>query len=128
MILARLCKEAGIPDGVVNVVSGLGQTGNLLAKNMVIRKISFTGSTATGRAVQKAATESNLKVSILSGFVTLTNKAYRTSVWNWEGKAQRLSGKMPIWMPQSPPAYCHLRLAFFSVLPCFLKLGFVTVE
>lgn len=60
--LALLCNKAGIPAGVVNVVPGLGNTGALLAQNMAVRKISFTGSTGTGRAVQTAATNSNLKV------------------------------------------------------------------
>jgi aldehyde dehydrogenase (NAD+) len=59
--LPKLFEEAGVPAGVVNVLSGLGETGSLLASNMVVRKISFTGSTRTGRMVQQAATASNLK-------------------------------------------------------------------
>jgi len=61
LILAPLFKEAGFPDGVVNFVSGAGATGDLLAKHMQIRKISFTGSLGVGRLVLKAAAESNLK-------------------------------------------------------------------
>ncbi|KAK4056393.1 hypothetical protein OIO90_002536 [Microbotryomycetes sp. JL221] len=59
--IATLTKEAGIPDGIVSCLSGLGQTGALLASHMEIRKISFTGSTRTGRLIAKAAAESNLK-------------------------------------------------------------------
>jgi aldehyde dehydrogenase (NAD+) len=52
LYLAQLVHEAGIPAGIVNVVSGLGQTGALLSEHMEIRKLSFTGSTRTGRLSQ----------------------------------------------------------------------------
>jgi aldehyde dehydrogenase (NAD+) len=58
---ARLFKEAGFPDGVVNILTGGGQTGALLASHMDIDKISFTGSGATGRKVVEAASKSNQK-------------------------------------------------------------------
>jgi len=57
----RLFKEAGFPLGVINFLNGGAATGELLAKHMDIDKISFTGSIATGRKVQNAATKSNLK-------------------------------------------------------------------
>ena len=60
-MLAPLFKEAGFPDGVVNVISGAGPTGELLARHMQIRMISFTGSAFVGRKVLAAAAESNLK-------------------------------------------------------------------
>jgi aldehyde dehydrogenase (NAD+) len=60
--LAEYCMEAGIPEGVVNVVTGYGGTaGDALARHMDVDKISFTGSTRTGRALLKASAESNLK-------------------------------------------------------------------
>jgi len=61
LLLAPLFKEAGFPDGVVNFVSGGGATGDLLARHMQIRKISFTGSLGVGKLVLKASAESNLK-------------------------------------------------------------------
>jgi len=61
LALAPLFEEAGFPRGVVQVVSGTGQTGALLAAHMRVRKISFTGSVATGRKIQIAAAQSNLK-------------------------------------------------------------------
>jgi aldehyde dehydrogenase (NAD+) len=61
LIVAPLYKEAGFPDGVVNFISGGGSTGQLLAAHMSIQKISFTGSSSTGRKVQDAAAKSNLK-------------------------------------------------------------------
>ncbi|CAG8629062.1 17561_t:CDS:2 [Gigaspora margarita] len=60
--IAALCKEAGFPEGVVNVLNGPGPiTGAAIAMHMKIDKLSFTGSNATGRSLLKAASESNLK-------------------------------------------------------------------
>lgn len=61
LALGPLFEQAGFPPGVVQVLSGDGSTGALLAKHMKIRKISFTGSIATGKAIQQAAAASNLK-------------------------------------------------------------------
>jgi 4-guanidinobutyraldehyde dehydrogenase / NAD-dependent aldehyde dehydrogenase len=60
--LAQLAVEAGIPDGVFNVVPGLGQTaGKALALHMDVDCIAFTGSTATGRNIMQYAGQSNMK-------------------------------------------------------------------
>lgn len=61
IFLGKLFKEAGFPPGVVNLLSGDGKTGALLASHMNIARISFTGSIAAGRKVQVAAAQSNLK-------------------------------------------------------------------
>ncbi len=60
--LAEICKEAGVPDGVVNVVTGYGpEAGDALARHMDVDKIAFTGSIRSARALMKASGESNLK-------------------------------------------------------------------
>ena len=60
--LAELALEAGIPEGVLNVVTGYGHTtGEALARHMDVDKLSFTGSVLTARALLKASAESNLK-------------------------------------------------------------------
>ena len=60
--LAEYCLEAGVPEGVVNVVTGYGATaGEAMSRHMDIDKISFTGSIRTARALMRAAGESNLK-------------------------------------------------------------------
>lgn len=60
--LAEYCIEAGVPEGVVNVVTGYGPTaGEALARHMDVDKISFTGSIRTARALLRASGESNLK-------------------------------------------------------------------
>lgn len=61
LALGPLIREAGFPPGVFQVLSGDGTTGALLASHMRIRKVSFTGSIATGKRIQKMAAESNLK-------------------------------------------------------------------
>ena len=62
LVVARLCQEIGLPKGVLNILSGYGRPcGEAIAKHMDIRKVSFTGSVIAGRAIKKAAAESNLK-------------------------------------------------------------------
>ncbi|QKX54954.1 uncharacterized protein TRUGW13939_02044 [Talaromyces rugulosus] len=64
--VAQLAREAGFPPGVLNVLSGHGPiSGATLASHMDVRAISFTGSIRTGRAIQTAAAESNMKNVIL---------------------------------------------------------------
>lgn len=55
--LAELASEAGVPDGVVNVVTGFGDVGAALAAHDGVDKISFTGSTETGKSVLRAAAD-----------------------------------------------------------------------
>jgi aldehyde dehydrogenase (NAD+) len=56
-LFARLCDEAGLPPGVVNVVSGGPQAGEALVRHPGIDKIHFTGGSATARRIQAAAAE-----------------------------------------------------------------------
>jgi aldehyde dehydrogenase (NAD+) len=53
LLLARILEEADVPPGVVNVVTGGGETGAALASHAGVDHISFTGSTAVGRRLQK---------------------------------------------------------------------------
>jgi aldehyde dehydrogenase (NAD+) len=61
---AELCLEAGIPEGVVNVVTGLGDAGAALAAHDDVDLVSFTGSVETGRRIVEASA-GNLKRLIL---------------------------------------------------------------
>lgn len=62
LLVGRLLKEAGLPPGVVNILSGYGHTvGAALASHMSIRKISFTGSGRVGKLIAGMAASSNLK-------------------------------------------------------------------
>ncbi|KXH41283.1 aldehyde dehydrogenase [Colletotrichum salicis] len=61
LAFGTLIEQAGFPPGVFQIVSGDGSTGALLASHMKVRKISFTGSTNTGRKIQEMAAKSNMK-------------------------------------------------------------------
>lgn len=62
LLLARLATEAGLPDGVFNVVTGLGpEAGQALARHHDVAKLAFTGSGPTGRKMLTYAAESNMK-------------------------------------------------------------------
>src|SRR5689334_6402594 len=64
--LAELAAEAGLPDGVLNVVPGLGPTaGQALGRHNGVDALSFTGSTEVGRLFLRYASESNLKEIVL---------------------------------------------------------------
>jgi acyl-CoA reductase-like NAD-dependent aldehyde dehydrogenase len=54
-LIAALFAEAGLPDGVLRVVHGGGETGAALCEAGLIRKVFFTGSVATGRKVMELA-------------------------------------------------------------------------
>ncbi|ORX38945.1 aldehyde dehydrogenase [Kockovaella imperatae] len=62
LYMTKLIKEAGVPDGVINVVTGYGNTvGSTIAAHPEVDKVAFTGSTAVGRKVLEEASKSNLK-------------------------------------------------------------------
>jgi len=68
LAFAELIAEAGFPPGVVNVVSGLNRSvGEHLASHRDVDKVAFTGSTATGRAVARAAAENLNKITLELG-------------------------------------------------------------
>lgn len=64
----KLFKEAGFPDGVVNVLTGFGKdVGEPLTNHPLVRKIAFTGSDATGRAINELAAKSFKRVTLELG-------------------------------------------------------------
>ncbi len=68
LLLGQVCTEAGIPDGVVNVITGPGGVvGSALASHPGVRKISFTGETTTGAHITKVAADSIKRVSLELG-------------------------------------------------------------
>lgn len=64
-VLAEICKEAGVPDGVVNVVHGFGpgSAGEAISAHEDVDAITFTGETSTGTAIMKAAAPTLKKLS-----------------------------------------------------------------
>ena len=67
LLFAELCQEAGLPAGVVNIVTGDGSTGEALVKHSDIDKIAFTGSTEVGRAIRNATAASHKRLSLELG-------------------------------------------------------------
>jgi phenylacetaldehyde dehydrogenase len=66
--LAELCLEAGLPPGVLNVLTGFGETcGAPLAAHQDVDKVAFTGSTEVGRLIVKAASDNLKKVTLELG-------------------------------------------------------------
>ena len=65
--LAELIQEAGIPDGVVNVVTGFGDAGAALAAHDEVDKVAFTGSTEVGKLIVQAAAGNLKKVTLELG-------------------------------------------------------------
>lgn len=61
LYIAQLSKEAGFPEGVLNVIPGFGSTGAALANHSDVDKVAFTGSTEVGKKIQKASGDTNLK-------------------------------------------------------------------
>ncbi|MGB3273547.1 MAG: aldehyde dehydrogenase family protein [Xanthobacteraceae bacterium] len=67
MELARLCNEAGVPPGVVNVITGEVEAGQALVKSSSVDKISFTGSTEVGREIMREAAATLKNVTLECG-------------------------------------------------------------
>lgn len=67
LAFAEICREAGLPPGVVNIVTGDGATGAALVEHPQVDKIAFTGSTEVGRLIRKATAGSAKKLSLELG-------------------------------------------------------------
>jgi aldehyde dehydrogenase (NAD+) len=67
LAFAELCQEAGLPAGIVNIVTGDGSTGEALVKHPDVDKIAFTGSTEVGRAIRSATATSHKRLSLELG-------------------------------------------------------------
>lgn len=67
LMLAELTKEAGIPDGVVNIITGGNETGQAMVEHPDVRMVSLTGSTNTGKKVMKTAADTLKRVHLELG-------------------------------------------------------------
>lgn len=67
LLLADLIKEAGFPDGVINIVTGGNETGQALVEHPDVRMVSLTGSTATGKKIMKTAADTLKRVHLELG-------------------------------------------------------------
>lgn len=67
MHLAQIFQEAGLPEGVVNIVTGAGETGAALVNHPGVDKLAFTGSTEVGKFIAKAAAGTNKRLTLELG-------------------------------------------------------------
>jgi len=65
--LAEVIRDAGLPDGVVNIVTGAGETGAAIVDHPDVDKIAFTGSTNVGQIIQRAIAGTNKKYTLELG-------------------------------------------------------------
>lgn len=65
--LAELIADAGLPAGVVNIITGAGKTGAAIVNHPDIDKIAFTGSTEVGKIIQRAVAGTKKKVTLELG-------------------------------------------------------------
>jgi aldehyde dehydrogenase (NAD+) len=67
LLFGEICEAAGLPPGVVNILTGDGETGRLMVEHPGIQKIAFTGSTEVGRILRKATAGTGKKLSLELG-------------------------------------------------------------
>ena len=67
LLFAELAEEAGLPPGVLNIVTGDGRTGELIVGHAGVDKIAFTGSTDVGRIIRRATAGSGKRLSLELG-------------------------------------------------------------
>ncbi len=65
--LAEVIEEAGLPDGVVNIISGAGDTGAAIVNHPKVNKIAFTGSTDVGKLIMRSVAGTDKKVTLELG-------------------------------------------------------------
>ncbi len=67
LLLAEVIQESGLPDGVVNIITGAGATGSHLVNHADVNKVAFTGSTVVGKMIAKATAKTDKKLTLELG-------------------------------------------------------------
>ena len=67
LLLAEVCQQAGLPPGVVNVLTGAGHTGSALVSHPGVDKIAFTGSTEVGKEISRAVAGTGKRLTLELG-------------------------------------------------------------
>ncbi|MFC9978464.1 aldehyde dehydrogenase [Gordonia sp. NPDC127522] len=109
-VFAEICSEAGVPPGVVNMVPGGPSTGDALVRHPLVRKVAFTGSTATGARIAEASSDTfkrlQLELGGKSAAVLLDDfELEATMPWmvrgNWSNSGQICVGLTRVLVPRS---------------------------
>ncbi|WP_405092369.1 aldehyde dehydrogenase family protein [Micromonospora sp. NBC_01392] len=67
LLFAEICQQADLPAGVVNIVTGAGDTGRALVEHPGVDKVAFTGSTEVGKAIARAVAGTRKKLTLELG-------------------------------------------------------------
>jgi aldehyde dehydrogenase (NAD+) len=67
LAFADICRQADLPPGVVNIVTGAGDTGRMLVEHQGVDKVAFTGSTEVGKAIQRAVAGTDKRLTLELG-------------------------------------------------------------
>ncbi|WP_018254234.1 aldehyde dehydrogenase family protein [Salinispora mooreana] len=67
LLFAEICQQADLPAGVVNIVTGAGETGRALVEHHDVDKVAFTGSTEVGKAIARAVAGTDTKLTLELG-------------------------------------------------------------
>ena len=120
LAFAAICVEAGLPPGVVNIVTGDGATGAALVAHAGVDKIAFTGSTEVGRAIRKATAGTGKKLSLELGgkspFVVFEDADMDSAVeglvdaiWFNQGQVCCAGSRLLVAESVAEPLYAKLR-------------------
>jgi aldehyde dehydrogenase (NAD+) len=120
LAFAAICVEAGLPAGVVNIVTGDGATGAAVVAHPGVDKIAFTGSTDVGRAIRKATAGTGKKLSLELGgkspFVVFEDADLDSAVegavdaiWFNQGQVCCAGSRLLVAESVAEPLYAKLR-------------------
>jgi len=113
LLLGQLAQEAGLPDGVLQVLPGAGsEAGNALTTHPLVRKISFTGSTEIGSKIMKLAADDIKRVSLELGGKS-PNIVFADADW------QRAAAESPMSVFANTGQDCCARSRMFIEQPIF---------
>lgn len=85
VMLAEVYAEAGVPEGLFNVVQGGQETGGLLCRHPDVAKVSFTGSVPTGKKVRTSEPSEKIMSPTTPAIVIVNTPVYfsRSRLWRW---------------------------------------------
>jgi aldehyde dehydrogenase (NAD+) len=120
LAFADICKEIGLPPGVVNIVTGDGATGEALVKHPDVDKIAFTGSTEVGRAIRAATASTHKRLSLELGgkspFVVFEDadldgavEGLVDGIWFNQGQVCCAGSRLLVQESVAEPLYAKLR-------------------
>ena len=115
LLFAEICSEAGVPDGVINIITGDGSVGEMLVNHPDIAKIAFTGSTEVGRVIREKTAGSGKSLTLELGgkspFIVFDDADLDSAV---EGLVDA------IWFNQGQVCCAGSRLLIHESIDCLL--------